>query len=101
LHRQIRYRYRVTAASWSSADRWWTVEVTREDTGQVLRFTAVLLWMCQGYPRLALPAALGGHSLVPGRNRAPAELTRDLDHTGMCVVVIGSDASAATLHIGK
>ncbi len=29
----IRYRQRVTAASWSSADRQWTVEATRADTG--------------------------------------------------------------------
>src|SRR5580658_4760373 len=35
---RIRYRHRVTTASWSTADRRWTVEVTREDTGQLLRY---------------------------------------------------------------
>jgi monooxygenase len=30
----IRYLHRVTAASWSTADRRWTVEVTRTDTGE-------------------------------------------------------------------
>ena len=39
LGERIRYRHRVTAASWSSADRRWTVDVTREDTGEELRFT--------------------------------------------------------------
>ena len=36
----IRYHHQVTAAGWSTADRQWTVEVTRTDTGQRLRFTA-------------------------------------------------------------
>src|ERR1700749_984270 len=36
----IRYQHRVTAASWSTEDSRWTVEVTREDTGARLRYTA-------------------------------------------------------------
>ena len=47
----IRYRQRVTAASWSSDTRQWTVEVTRADTGERLRYTADFVWMCQGYYR--------------------------------------------------
>src|ERR1700728_12878 len=34
LSEYIRYRHRVTAARWSTADRQWTVEVTQCDTGQ-------------------------------------------------------------------
>ena len=49
LDQHIRYQHRVTAASWSTPDRQWTVEVTRDDTGEQLRFTASFLWMCQGY----------------------------------------------------
>src|SRR3712207_3184880 len=45
---RIRYRHRVTAASWSSEDARWTVEVSREDTGEQLRMTTDWLWMCQG-----------------------------------------------------
>src|ERR1700759_108995 len=47
--RHIRSRHRVTAASWSTGERRWSVEVTREDTGQRLRFTAGFLYMCPGY----------------------------------------------------
>jgi len=36
-------------------DRRWTVEVTRGDTGQQLRFTTGFLWMCQGYYNHAKP----------------------------------------------
>jgi cation diffusion facilitator CzcD-associated flavoprotein CzcO len=39
LDGHIRYQHRVTAASWSTADRRWTVEVTRADTGERLRST--------------------------------------------------------------
>src|SRR5579859_7244228 len=49
LAQHIRYQQRVTAASWSSADRRWTVEATRADTGERLRYTASFLSMCQGY----------------------------------------------------
>ena len=38
LSGRIRYRHRVTAASWSSDDHRWTVLVTRADTGEQLRF---------------------------------------------------------------
>ena len=48
----IRYRHRITAARWSSADKRWQVDVTREDTGEQLQFSAGFLWMCQGYYRL-------------------------------------------------
>ena len=74
LGRHIRYQHRVTAASWSTEDRRWTVEVTRVDTGQRLRYTAGFLWMCQGYYNhtKALPAPVGRHGPLPGRDRAPA-----------------------------
>src|SRR5690349_21283729 len=45
----IRYRHRVTAASWSGEERRWTVEVTRTDTDERMRFTTDFLLMCQGY----------------------------------------------------
>src|SRR5207249_6238714 len=46
---RIRYRHRITSAGWSSADNLWTLDATRLDTGEAVRFTANFLWMCQGY----------------------------------------------------
>src|SRR6476661_10346592 len=43
LDQYIRYQHRVTAASWSTEDSRWTVEVTRVDTGQRLQFTTGFL----------------------------------------------------------
>jgi monooxygenase len=95
----IRCGHRVTAASWSTGDRRWTVEVTRSDTGRQLRFTAGFLWMCPGYyhhdrpyrPRWEGTDRFGGVIVHP--QRWPG----DLHLAGQRVVVIGSGATAATL----
>jgi monooxygenase len=96
---RIRYRHRVTAASWSSADRRWTVEVARDDTRQRLRYTTDFLWMCQGYYNHAKPyrPRWEGMDSFQGVIVHPQRWPEDLDLTGKRVVVIGSGATAATL----
>src|SRR5215813_6788268 len=49
LARRIRYQHQISSARWSSEDNLWTITATRTDTGEVVRFTANFLWMCQGY----------------------------------------------------
>jgi cation diffusion facilitator CzcD-associated flavoprotein CzcO len=99
LGQHIRYRHRVTAASWSTADRRWTVEVTRDDTGQRLRFTTGFLWMCPGYYDHAKPyrPQWKGTDRFQGVIVHPQQWPDDLDLAGKRVVVIGSGATAATL----
>jgi monooxygenase len=99
LAAHIRYRHRVTAASWSTAERRWTVEVTREDTGEQLRYTTDFLWMCQGYYNHAKPyqPQWTGMDRFEGMVVHPQAWPDDLDLTGKRVVVIGSGATAATL----
>ncbi|MEI9986640.1 MAG: NAD(P)-binding protein [Aliidongia sp.] len=46
LGRHIRYRHKITAARWSSADNLWTLTGTRTNTGEAICFTANFLWMC-------------------------------------------------------
>jgi len=95
----IRYRHRVIAASWSTEDGRWTVEVTRDDTGQQLRFTTGFLWMCQGYFNHARPyqPEWEGMGRFQGPIVHPQQWPEDLDVSGKRVVVIGSGATAATL----
>ncbi|SDM76145.1 Predicted flavoprotein CzcO associated with the cation diffusion facilitator CzcD [Geodermatophilus siccatus] len=95
----IRHRHRVTAASWSTEDRRWTVQVTREDTGEHLRFTTDFLWMCQGYYDHSGPhrPQWEGMDRFRGVVVHPQQWPDDLDHAGKRVVVIGSGATAATL----
>ena len=99
LGRYIRYQHRVTAASWSSADSRWTVDVIRGDTAQQLRFTTGFLWMCQGYYNHAKPyqPRWEGMDLFQGVVVHPQQWPRDLDLAGKRIVVIGSGATAATL----
>src|SRR6476646_4514663 len=49
LAAHIRYRHRISDASWSSKTNLWTVVVERTDTGEAKTFTTNFLWMCQGY----------------------------------------------------
>jgi cation diffusion facilitator CzcD-associated flavoprotein CzcO len=99
LARRIRYRHRITRASWSSEDKRWTIEAERTDTGERARFTASFLWMCQGYYRHAEGYApqWPGMDRFGGRVVHPQTWPQDLDVSGKRVVVIGSGATAATL----
>jgi cation diffusion facilitator CzcD-associated flavoprotein CzcO len=99
LARHIRYRHLISAASWSSETNRWTVEATRTDTGEAVRFTANFLWMCQGYYRHAegYTPHWDGIGSFKGRIVHPQTWPDDLDYRGKRVVVIGSGATAATL----
>jgi monooxygenase len=99
LGEKIRYKHRITAATWSSDHRRWTVDATRTDTGEAVQLTAGFVWMCQGYYNHAK-----GHTPEwPGMERFrgpivhPQTWPDDLDYAGKRVVVIGSGATAATL----
>jgi cation diffusion facilitator CzcD-associated flavoprotein CzcO len=99
LESRIRYRHRISEASWSTDLRLWTLSVIREDTGERLTFTTNFLWMCQGYYRHGegyTPEWKGLESFK-GRIVHPQQWPEDLDYSGKKVVVIGSGATAATL----
>ena len=87
------------SARWSSEDNLWTIEATRTDTGEAVRFTANFLWMCQGYYRHSegYTPEWPGMESFKGRIVHPQTWPEDLDYAGKNVVVIGSGATAATL----
>src|SRR6185369_4631614 len=99
LARHIRYRHRINHASWSSADKLWTIDATRLDMNEAVRFTCNFLWMCQGYYR----HSQGYTPQWPGMDRFKGQIVHpqnwptDLDYKGKRVIVIGSGATAATL----
>jgi cation diffusion facilitator CzcD-associated flavoprotein CzcO len=99
LARHIRYHQRVTAARWSTRDRRWTVEVTRGDSHEQVRYTTSFLWMCQGYYNHAKPyqPRWEGMDRFQGLVVHPQQWPEDLDLTGKRVVVIGSGSTASTL----
>ncbi len=99
LARHIRYQHRITSANWSSADKLWTVNVTRGDTGEDLVFTANFLWMCQGYYDHAkgYTPEWDGMDAYQGEIVHPQTWPENFDYKGKNVIVIGSGATAATL----
>ncbi|GAC1537970.1 MAG: NAD(P)/FAD-dependent oxidoreductase [Acidimicrobiales bacterium] len=99
LDDHIRYAHRITAATWSSDHRRWTVTATRTDTGDEVQVTANFLWMCQGYYRHdeGYTPEWAGMDRFEGRVVHPQTWPEDLDLAGKKVVVIGSGATAATL----
>ncbi|MDP7549844.1 MAG: NAD(P)/FAD-dependent oxidoreductase [Acidimicrobiales bacterium] len=99
LDRHIRYNHTITAATWSTDNRRWTLEVTRTDTGEQATFTGDFLWMCQGYYRHSrgYTPEWKGMDRFEGQIVHPQTWPDDLDYTDKQVVVIGSGATAATL----
>ncbi|WP_430424545.1 flavin-containing monooxygenase [Phenylobacterium sp.] len=99
LARHIRYRHRIDRAEWSSGDNLWTIEATRTDTGEQLRFTAGFLWMCQGYYRQSegYTPEWEGMADYKGQIIHPQTWPSDLELKNKKVVIIGSGATAATL----
>jgi cation diffusion facilitator CzcD-associated flavoprotein CzcO len=97
IHSHIRYGHRIEHASWSDADRRWTVSGTAD--GKPFTVTANFLWMCQGYYRheKGYTPDWPGMDSFKGPIIHPQTWPENLDLTGKKVVVIGSGATAATL----
>ena len=105
----VRYRHRVVAASWSSSENRWTVEVERaspdppgaEDgtAAQRLRLTCRWLHLCTGYYRYdaGYTPPIDGLDTFSGPVVHAQHWPDDLDWTGERVVVVGSGATAVTL----
>jgi len=99
LGRHIRYQHQICSAKWSTSENRWTLDGTRTDTGEQVRFTANFLWMCQGYYRHAQGYTPDWPEMdtFKGQIVHPQSWPEDLDYAGKRVVVIGSGATAATL----
>ncbi|MEU7525898.1 NAD(P)/FAD-dependent oxidoreductase [Saccharothrix sp. NPDC042600] len=94
IERHIRFRTRVVAADWSTAEQRWTL--TLSDGGTL---TCGFLYACAGYydyDRGHDPEFPGRESFA-GRVVHPQFWPEDLDHAGKRVVIIGSGATAVTL----
>ena len=99
IDRHIRFRHRIVAARWSSADARWTldVEVGEQRTPRTLR--CAFLYLCAGYYRYdaAYVPAFRDADRFRGKVVHPQWWPEDLDYAGKRVVVIGSGATAVTL----
>jgi cation diffusion facilitator CzcD-associated flavoprotein CzcO len=96
---RIRYGHRVMAASWSTSDARWTVEIEQGPDKRRITLTCGFLWMCSGYYDYAAgyTPEFPGVERFKGRIVHPQKWTEDIDYKGKKVVVIGSGATAVTL----
>jgi monooxygenase len=99
VERHIRYRSAARAASWSSADACWTVEVEDTETGSLSHVTARWLFCAGGYYRYdeGFTPRFEGRDRFAGPVIHPQHWPGHLDYAGKRVVVIGSGATAVTL----
>ena len=96
---RIRYGHRVVAASWSTPQARWTVEVEQGPEKRKTTISCGFLWMCSGYYDYAAgyTPEFPGIERFRGRIVHPQQWTGDIDYKGKKVVVIGSGATAVTL----
>ncbi|HEY1818991.1 MAG TPA: NAD(P)/FAD-dependent oxidoreductase [Trebonia sp.] len=99
IDRHIRYRTKVVAADWSSADARWIVTVEDADTGERSTLSATWLFSASGYYRYdeGFTPQFKGRERFGGPIVHPQHWPDDLDYAGQRVVVIGSGATAVTL----
>jgi cation diffusion facilitator CzcD-associated flavoprotein CzcO len=99
ITRHIRYKHKISTASWSTHNKRWTIEATNTGTGETFTFTANFLYMCQGYYRhdKGYTPHWDGMETFKGQIVHPQTWPQDLDCTGKKIVCIGSGATAATL----
>ena len=99
IEENIRYRHAVTAASWSSGDATWTLEIRNTATDEAFTLRCNFLLMCAGYYNYEqgyLPE-FKGYDRFKGEIVHPQHWPEGLDYRGKKVVIIGSGATAVPL----
>jgi monooxygenase len=99
IDQRVRFHSKVVAASWSSEQARWTVDVERTDTGERTTLTCGWLFCAGGYYRYdeGFTPHFEGRERFAGQIVHPQAWPEDLDYAGKQVVVIGSGATAVTL----
>ncbi len=99
IDRKIRFRHRVSRASFSSADAQWIIEAERGEARERVRFTCNYLFGCTGYYDYAAGYTpdFPGIDTFAGPIVHPQHWPESLDYAGKRVVVIGSGATAVTI----
>jgi cation diffusion facilitator CzcD-associated flavoprotein CzcO len=97
----IRFRHRIVAARWSSADARWELEAEVGEGDRTTReiFRCQFFYMCAGYYRYddAHAPPFPGLDRFAGTVVRPQWWPADLDYTGKRVIVVGSGATAVTV----
>ena len=97
IRRRIRFDHSVSAASWSTENRRWTLTVEHGD--ETFTLTADFVFMCTGYYsyRGGYTPDFAGRADFGGEIVHPQAWPENFDYADKRVVVIGSGATAVTL----
>jgi monooxygenase len=97
IDKKIQYKHKVTDASWSDAQKCWTLTVRNNGIEQTMQ--CGFLFMCSGYYNYEegyLPE-FPGYDDFKGKIIHPQFWDQNLDYKDKKVVIIGSGATAVTL----
>jgi monooxygenase len=99
IDRAVRCHHRVVAASWSSPEARWRLEIERADTGERTALTCTWLFCAGGYYRYdeGFTPHFAGRERFRGTIVHPQAWPAGLDHAGRRVLVIGSGSTAVTM----
>lgn len=99
IDRSVRFRHRVTRASWSAREARWTLDAEAGIEKAPVRFICRFLFMCNGYYDYAqgYTPEFAGRENFTGPIVHPQQWPQQLDFSGKRVVVIGSGATAVTI----
>lgn len=99
IDKKIQYNHKVADASWSDAEKMWTLTITPHPNVSATTLKCKFLMLCSGYYNYDtgyLPE-FAGYNDFKGKIVHPQKWTDDIDYTNKRVVVIGSGATAVTL----
>ncbi len=99
IDKNIRFKHKVTDASWSDQEKCWTLSIDRQDGNGAQLLKSRFLFMCSGYYDYSAGynPEMPGEKHFTGRIIHPQQWDQNLDYAGKKVVVIGSGATAITL----
>ena len=95
----VRLNHRVVAASWSSTEARWQLQIEHPDTNTHTYLSARWIFCATGYYRYdeGFTPHFDGRERFRGTIVHPQHWPEDLDYAGKRVIVIGSGATAVTL----
>ena len=99
IDKKILYNHKVADASWSDAEKMWTLTITSHQNVSATTLKCKFLLMCSGYYNYdnGYTPEFPGYNNFKGQIVHPQKWTSDIDYTNKRVVVIGSGATAVTL----
>ena len=102
IDKHIRFRHKVTRASWDSNTARWTVEAQKRDEQgreETVTLTANFLFSCAGYYKYdaGYTPEFQGRNNFKGTVIHPQHWPENLNYAGKRIIVIGSGATAVTL----